>query len=653
MKKHYILSAIAALALASCSSDDFLGNESRPVEGDNTTPIGFFSNAKNMSRATHTESAALLNNKFVVFGESFVGTTPTTIFDNYVVEYTANSAGSTTDNSSDWGYAGKTSLQGALQDVKYWNFSTDKYQFVAASGLASTESIKNTREGLRINVPSADAMTSIYVSNRATATPEAQTATSTAPASTAYKDVVTLNFRRLGAQMRIGFYETIPGYAVKDLVFYYIGAPSGSTTVGTGGAFPTSGKYSVTYDDATNEAHVKFAGTTNAMAFSNTFGKLQYTKAESKFLTDDKKYIDAHGTPVAAAAAPERFLGTSASTATFGQGSYTIDGVAGTTSTYRPILPNESNSLSIQLRLDYTLVALDGSGEEIQVRDAYVKVPLEYCKWAPNTSYTYLFKITSLTNGYTGTGGGGTVNPGPDDPGFDPDNAGRDPEPGTGGDNDPEVDPSDPGSVIPPYIPDPTDPNPTIPNPDFDPDQPVGPDNPDVIPNPDVPLVPNPNYPDGPKDDQHDPSNPVPTPEDPNNPGQPDPQNPANLYPITFDAVVIDAQEFTQETITTVNTPSITTHADGSNVTTNDEYKVNERIVLSVPAEFTPLAWEVVFNGPTAVTEAYVENLDKNGSITTWTGLGGNIFIPSAAGYYTIRMTCAEGKAYKVIKVKE
>ena len=646
MKKQYILAAIAALTLASCSSDEFLGNENHPVDGNSTTPIGFFSAANNMSRANHEQSAALLNNKFVVFGESFVGTTPTTIFDNYVVTYTANSAGTTTDNTHDWLYAGNTSLQGAMQDVKYWNYSTDKYQFVAASGLDAAESIKNTRDGLRINVPSADAMTSIYVSNRVTSTPEAQAATSTAPASSAYQDVVQLNFRRLGAQMRIGFYETIPGYAVKDLVFYYVGAPSGSYTVGTGGAYPASGKYSVTYDDATNEAHVKFAGSANAMNFSNTFGTLQYTKAESKFIDDSKGYIDAHGNPVAQAAAPAVFLGTSAATATFGQGSYTIDGQANTTSTYRPILPNESNSLSIQLRLDYTLVALDGSGEEIQVRDAYVKVPLEYCKWAPNTSYTYLFKITSMTNGYTGVGGGGTPDPDPNNPGRlpDPDNG--------GGDNDPVVDPIT-GEVIPPYVPDPNNPNPTIPNPDFDPDQPVGPDNPDVIPNPDVPLVPNPNYPVGPGGDQHDPSNPVPTPEDPNNPGQPDPQNPASLFPITFDAVVIDAQEFTQETITTVNTPSITTHADGSNVTGNDEYKVNERIVLSVPAEFTPLAWEVVFNGTTAVTEAYVENLDKNGNITTWSGLGGNIFVPSAAGYYTVRMTYAEGKAYKVIKVKE
>ena len=650
MKKHYLLaSAIAALTLVSCSDDDFMG-PNNPGKDEAPAPIELFSAAKTMSRATLTgaDAANKLGNKFVVFGESFVGSTATTIFDNYLVTYAAGTAGTTDDNSHDWGYAGNESLKGAMQDVKYWNFNAEKYQFVAASGLAASESISNTRDGMRINVTDADAMTSIYVADRVTATPTAQAATASTPASSAYKDVVTLNFRRLGSQMRIGFYETIPGYAVKNLVFYYIGAPSGSATIGTGGAFPTSGKYTVTYDDATNAAHVKFAGTGNVMDYSKTFGQLQYVVAESKFSTADKKYIDKHGVPVAIGDAV--FIGSSAAEATFGKGTYTIDGAAGTESEYRPILPNESNSLSIQMRVDYTLVALDGSGEEIQVRDAYVKVPVEYCKWAPNTSYTYLFKISDQTNGYTGIGGGGNVNPGPDDPGYDPDKAGRDPET-NGGDSDPEVDGS--GEIIPPYIPNPSDPNPTIPNPDYDPTQPEGPDNPSEIPNPDVPLVPNPSYPSGPTGDQHDPSNPVPTPEDPLNPGQPDPSNPVSLYPITFDAVVIDALAFTQETITTVNTPSITTYVNGSDVISSNEYKVGEAIVLTVPAEFTPLAWEVINYGTTAITETQAANLDKNGNLTTWTGLGGNILTPSAEGYWIVRMTYADGQAYKVIKVVE
>ena len=55
-----------------------------------------------------------------------------------------------------------------------------------------------------------------------------------------------------------------------------------------------------------------------------------------------------------------------------------------------------------------------------------------------------------------------------------------------------------------------------------------------------------------------------------------DPNDPAGLYPITFDAVVVNSEaDQTQETITTVSTPSITTYQKGSAVVNNDEYKVN------------------------------------------------------------------------------
>jgi hypothetical protein len=48
---------------------------------------------------------------------------------------------------------------------------------------------------------------------------------------------------------------------------------------------------------------------------------------------------------------------------------------------------------------------------------------------------------------------------------------------------------------------------------------------------------------------------------------------PTGLFPITFDAVVVNTEEGnTQETITTVATPSITTYQNGSAITANDEY---------------------------------------------------------------------------------
>ncbi len=541
IKKIYYV-ALLGLALAACSQDSFVGMEEQvdPDTGE-LAAIDLGSMAKPRTRMSGEEAANLLGKKFYVYGTKTKGGTVSPVFDNYLVEYQASSAGSTATNTHDWEYVGKTSKKGAVQSVKYWDFSAQRFDFVAAAGLASEEVIKNTTEGMRINVTDAAAMTNIYVADRVTATPTAKAKTASEPATTAYKDVVQFQFRRLGAQMRIGFYETVPGYAVKDLIFYFIGAPSGSREVGVGAAFPQSGKYTVTYDDATNAATVAFAGDNNQLAFSGNFGALDYTYANTQEGDASKPYLNVNGT--SSATPVKAFLGTTSTQATFGKGSYTIDGVDGVSSAYKPILPFEENTLKMQIRVDYTLVALDGSGDSIHVRDAWVSVPADFVKWKPNYSYTYLFKISDNSNGYTGEGGGGNVTTGP----------GRDPDPDNGGgDNDPIVDPGT-GEVIPPYIPDPNHPQPTIPDPDF-PDDPTK-----TIPNPDVPLVPNPAYPNqpGPEGDQHDPSNPVPVPTipDPDVPGGviPDPENPSNLFPITFDAVVVEAEEGTTTVYTVVD----------------------------------------------------------------------------------------------------
>ena len=54
------------------------------------------------------------------------------------------------------------------------------------------------------------------------------------------------------------------------------------------------------------------------------------------------------------------------------------------------------------------------------------------------------------------------------------------------------------------------------------------------------------------------------------------------LYPITFDAVTIEAEDGTVEYITTVSEPSITTYAKGSAVTINGEYKAGEKVYAVV-----------------------------------------------------------------------
>ncbi len=538
-----LLCAGMALMLSGCASDEFTGEESSR-ELTECAPIFFGSSTNTVTRATHEESAALLGNKFYIYGTKTISGNTTTVFDNYVVEYAAGTANSTATNTADWEYAGKTSKKGATQGIKYWDFSAGRFDFVAAAGVGATEMIKNTTDGMRIQVADVDAVTNVYVADRVTATPTAHAATLSTPATVPYNSTVQFHFRRLNARMRVGFYEVVPGYAVKDLVFYYVGAPSGSYNVGVGSAFPTSGMYTISYDDATNSAVSTFAGSSNKMSFSNDFGALSYTSANSQEGIAGKPYLASDGS--ATATAENAFLGTTSAEATYGKGYYTIDGTPSVYSDFKPILPNENNTLKMQLRLDYTLVALDGSGDKVYVRDAYVSVPVQFLQWKPNYSYTYLFKISAVINGYSGDGGGGGVTVGP----------GRDPDPDNGGgDNDPLIDPTT-GEVIPPYIPDPSWPK--VPDPD-DPTK--------EIPNPDAPLIPNPDYPTGPEGDQHDPSNPVPTPTvpDPDDPTIviPDPENPSQLYPITFDAVVVEYSE---------NNETVYTVIDGTNNSSKTEH---------------------------------------------------------------------------------
>ena len=58
--------------------------------------------------------------------------------------------------------------------------------------------------------------------------------------------------------------------------------------------------------------------------------------------------------------------------------------------------------------------------------------------------------------------------------------------------------------------------------------------------------------------------------------------DPAGLYPITFDACVMEESSDFQETITTVDEPSITTYANGKIITENDEYITSKDVYVTV-----------------------------------------------------------------------
>ena len=390
MKKSYlILTAIASVALAGCTNDDLtqgnLENPTRPVE------INFGSQFAAITRADFEGEAAAtkLGNKFVVTGykgaqSAYSATSSITVFDNYLVEWTENTANITESNSTNWEYVGKgpyVASNANTQAVKYWDYSQAQYDFIAYSlggKTAITSAYDATNDAGKIQV------TAIDPANMKTA---AYTLTGSANdlASCYIADIVTvgkndygnnpvtIRFRNLTTKVRIGLYENIPGYKVKGVEFYAQDGTKGTDAVLYASGATTVlcsagdvGTYTVSYpnvDAATPDhtAHVSYSGGGDANASFGAFPQ------------------DAE-------------ISTSAAYPTYAGGGYAL------------VLPNETGD-KLVLRVDYTLISEDGSDEPIKVSGATAEVPAIYSSWMSGYAYTYIFKINPNTNGTTGTPG--------------------------------------------------------------------------------------------------------------------------------------------------------------------------------------------------------------------------------------------------------
>ena len=474
MKKfQLIIAAALGIFIAACSSDSLIEETVvDPTVEEQGAPITFGTIKNAMTRANITGAAAadLLGKKFVVAGKkgSTTAANGNIVFQNYLVEYVENTANTTESNSTNWEYVGKGLIKHASdngitsQTIKYWDYSQPQYDFIAWSTgnktaiyegnptagqvLVSAIQPNNATTAAYTFTGSAADLSNCYVSDLVTVK------------KADYDKTVVLTFRQLGTKVRMAIYETIPGYSVRNVKFYTKGGTLTDPTTEivnqatlfttTANDIFTNGTYTVkfpTVDNTAsadnNQAHVTFAGSGDQSTVIN-WGTMNYTIAEEGEQTAGKV-----------------FIGRSSNTASF----------AGNEADnyYTPYLPTEGGT-NLNLRVDYTLESLDGSGEVIEVKNAKAQVPSIYTAWKPGFAYTYLFKISDKTNGRTGV--------------YDPTQ-------------------SDDATVN---------------------------------------------------------------------------SDPAGLYPITFDAVVVNSEEdATQETITTVSTPSITTYQQNSTVVNADEYTAN------------------------------------------------------------------------------
>ena len=402
----FFIAAASALALASCSSDDFLGEIQGNEQNGATSAINFGGDTGKITRATTKGNAAaeLLENNFVVVG--FKGSNEDAAnnenyaFDHYNVNFKDGSAFSTESNRAGWEYvnqdmnvkgtkpAASLAQGGASQQtIKYWDHSCKSYDFIAfsmgkkdaASEYATPTHVDkdNLATAAYTLSGNVNTLSECYISDMKTVTEPNYN-----------KTPVSMSFRHLASKVRMALFEIVPGYVISDVKFY--DATSTTATADPEGTlignfnnsgtltvyFPTTGTKHATEKDY-NKAHVKFTASTTAgetgVLNHKGFGAVNYNNQAEGTISAGTTYLSQN-------AATPSYCGAG----------------------YQNVLPSEGAASAITLRIDYKLTSVDGSKETINVKGATATVPAEYTEWKSGYAYTYIFKISQDTNGSTG-----------------------------------------------------------------------------------------------------------------------------------------------------------------------------------------------------------------------------------------------------------
>lgn len=401
----FFIAAASTLALASCSSDDFLGEIQGNEQNGATSAINFGGDTGKITRTTSTgvTAAELLGNNFVVVGfknnEKDAANNKVYVFDHYNVNFKDDPAFSSESNRAGCEYvnqdmtvkgtkpAASLAQSGVKQQtIKYWDHSCASYDFIAFSmgkGAASEyatpthvdkDKLATAAYTLSGNV---NTLSECYISDMKTVEEKDYNTTS-----------VSMSFRHLASKVRMALFETVPGYVISDVKFY--DATSTTATANPEGTligkfnnsgtltvyFKTTGTANATKEDY-NKAHVKFTATEGEDGVLNfkKFGTVNYNNQAEGSISEGSTYLSQN-------AATPSYCG----------------GAAG----YQNVLPSEGKPSAITLRIDYKLTSVDGSKETINVKGATATVPAEYTEWKSGYAYTYIFKISQDTNGSTG-----------------------------------------------------------------------------------------------------------------------------------------------------------------------------------------------------------------------------------------------------------
>lgn len=439
MKRTLLFLTTIILTLAGCTSEEYVGDPSLH-EANDTPPIQFDGGTEVITRATSNTGTAphKLDYQFKLYGVKSVGEDIQRVFVNYVAWYADNSANTTTSNSSGWEYVGNTSTTYGSdntpldkeQTIKFWDYSATDYRFVAGSPVSAfTFNINSTAEPKTEETATVTGLAGhinahpiIDESTKPLATNPVYVAKPKIITSAHYREPVTFEFVRQQAQVRVGIYETIPGYIISDIHFYeqeynkesdksdwketpfkdnnviqhnvVLASPEKDYFVSA-----TNGSGTITYDWPTNP--------TNPPSYTYSYD----IEGESATVSSAQNWYGGVFKPTDTDAAVKATSSTDAGL--FGVYGYDANGNAIITGAdadmaangFFTVLPTptDTDPAPILIKCDYTLKSVeDNSNETIEVKGATAAIPAAFCKWAPNTMYTYLFKISDNTNGSTG-----------------------------------------------------------------------------------------------------------------------------------------------------------------------------------------------------------------------------------------------------------
>lgn len=384
-----LISAVAVLALASCSNDSLVTDSPANTEA----PIAFTVGQRNITRAANDLNENGYND-FGVFAykvKSGEGVTPEQVMGNYKVAYTAANG----ETAASWDYVGKVNGQ----VTRYWDYSTAVTNFYAYAPYAAGTKLENNK---------------IVVTSTAgyEATNDVIYAGTSVAKESGYGKKVLLQFKHVGAKVNVAFRENVPGYKVQ-LINVSTDDKSGiqltpaikTTSEGVDSYTSEDAKY-----NTTSKVTIDYSTLTSISTSTSTEGATTAT-TNLQFAIPSTTADGLVVYPTGENVTPQ--YNVLPEVPTNGTANYAVS-----PTTYYAVVQPTNPTTGFTLHISYKLIAED-NGEEIIVRDARAFIPASAVAWESNKAYTYNFTISNSSTGNTG-GNVDTTSPDPTVGGLSP-----------------------------------------------------------------------------------------------------------------------------------------------------------------------------------------------------------------------------------------